>query len=166
MPLTDFQALPDDARIWIFSADEALDDTRRSDLLARVDRFLEGWNAHGHALTGARHLVEDRFLVIGVDERTAPPSGCSIDALHHSLYHFEEQHGVGITDHGHVHYRDRGGEVRQASRPDFARMARADEVDLDTVVFDATVMRKADLETRFEVPAGAAWHRRVFWRNR
>lgn len=166
MPRTDFQALPDDARIWVFAADEPLDAARTPELLARVDRFLEGWNAHGMPLTGARELVEERFLVVGVDERTAPPSGCSIDALHRSLLAFEEQHGIGLTDHGQVHYRDREGAVRRAPRPDFARMARAGEVDLDTVVFDATITRKIDLANRFELPAGEAWHRRAFWRGR
>lgn len=165
MPRTDFDSLPGDARIWIFVADAPLGEARASDLLARVDRFLEGWNAHGQPLTGARHLFDDRFLVVGVDQRTAPPSGCSIDALHRSLLTFEEQHGVTLTDHGQVLYRDAEGLVRRASRPDFARMAREGEVGLETMVFDATVTRKADFEERFEVPAGAAWHRRAFWRG-
>lgn len=166
MPRTDFDALPDDARIWVFTADPALDSAQESELLDRVDRFLDGWNAHGHPLTGARRWLEDRFLVVAVDERTAPPSGCSIDALHRILLEFEEREGLRLTDHADVYYRAEEGAVHRATRPEFARLAREDAVDLETPVFDATITRKADLEARFEVPAGAAWHRRAFWRGR
>lgn len=166
MPRTDFHSLPADARVWVFAASVPLDADQQSVLLQRVDRFLDGWNAHGHPLTGGRQWRDDRFLVVGVDERTAPPSGCSIDALHRILLDFEAEHHLRLTDHADVYYRRDDGAVERASRPDFARMARADDVALDTVVFDATITRKGDLDERFEVPAGAAWHRRAFWRGR
>lgn len=166
MPRIDFDALPDDARIWVFTADPAPSAEQEADLLGRVDRFLEGWNAHGHPLTGGRRWLENRFLVVGVDERTAPPSGCSIDALHRILLEFEEREQLRLTDHADVYYRAAEGSVRRASRPDFARLAREEAVDLETPVFDATITRKSELQARFEVPAGAAWHRRAFWRGR
>lgn len=165
MPQVAFDALPDDARLWVFAAAESLDDAARADLLGRVDAFLEGWNAHGHPLTAGRRWLEDRFLLVAVDEATAPPSGCSIDALHRILKSFEDERGVGLTDHAHVVYRDTAGTVARASRPDFARMARDGVVDLDTVVFDTTVTRKSAVDDGFEGPAGATWHRRAFWRN-
>ena len=166
MPKVDFDALPDDARRWVFAAAEPLEAPHSDVLLDRVDAFLEGWNAHGAPLTAARRWAEDRFLLVAVDERTAPPSGCSIDALHRILKEFEDERGVGLTDHTHVVYRDAAGVVARASRPEFARLAREGAVDLDTPVFDTTLTRKGGLEEAFEVPAGAAWHRRAFWRGR
>lgn len=164
MPRTDFAALPDDARLWVFAADRAVDGGDADALLARVDAFLDQWNAHGDPLMAARRWDEDRFLLVAVDERSVPPSGCSIDALHRVLKEFESQRGVGLTDHIHVLWRDADGRVVRTARPDFARMAREGEVDLDTPVFDTTLTRKGAL-TGFEVPAGEAWHRRAFWRG-
>lgn len=166
MPRTEFEALPDESRIWIFTSDPALDEQVGTELLRQVDRFLDAWNAHGHPLAGARRWVEDRFLFVGVDERTAPPSGCSIDALHRVLKDFESEHGVRLTDHIDVYYRGAAGAVARSSRTDFGRLAREGVVDLDTVVFDSTITRKSEIESGFEVPAGAAWHRRAFWRGR
>jgi hypothetical protein len=165
MPRTDFDILPDDARLWVFAASRPLGPDESRTLLDRVDGFLEGWNAHGHPLTGAREWREDRFLLIGVDEASAPPSGCSIDALHRILKEFEASRDVVLTDHADVLYRDAGGRVESASRLDFARKAKAGEVDLETPVFDTTLTRKSDLAAGFEVAATDGWHRRAFWRH-
>ncbi len=166
MPRIEFDALPDDARLWIFAADRPVTGSDAETLLERVDHFLDGWNAHGHPLTGARRWDGDRFLFVAVDERTAPPSGCSIDALHRVLKDFEAEGGVGLTDHIDVLWRDPDGRVVRTSRPDFTRLAREGTVSLETSVFDTTLTRKADLVGGFEVPAGDAWHRRAFWRGK
>jgi len=166
MPRTDFDHLPDDARLWIFGADRSLDPGERERLLERVDAFLETWNAHGHPLTGARRWAEERFLLVGV-EATAPPSGCSIDAMVGVLKEVEAELGLGITGHGPVFWRDEDGSVRSASRADFRRLAREGEVDPGTTVFDPTLTRIGDLreEGGFEVPAHASWHGRAFWKE-
>ncbi|NNM32841.1 MAG: hypothetical protein HKO53_07225, partial [Gemmatimonadetes bacterium] len=81
MRLPDLEHLPDDARIWIFAADRPMPENESRAVLEAVDGFLEDWAAHGVPLSGARDWRHDRFLVVGVDESLAPPSGCSIDAL-------------------------------------------------------------------------------------
>ena len=165
MPRASFDALPAEARLWLFAASQPLEGAAAESLLGRVDAFLDGWNAHGHPLTGARAWVEDRFLMVAVDEATAPPSGCSIDALHRILKDYEEETGIGLTDHADVLYRAPDGSVARATRLDFARLAKDDAVALDTPVFDMTLTRKSELGSRFEVPAEEAWHRRAFWRH-
>lgn len=165
MPRVPFEQLPDDARLWVFAAGEPVSDDAEADLLTRVDAFLSGWNAHGHPLVGGRDWREGRFLFVAVDERSAPPSGCSIDALHRALKDFEEERGVSLTDHIDVVYRAEDGRVERAGRPAFARLAKAGDVGLDTVVFDTTITRKSEIDRAFEVPAGDAWHRRAFWRG-
>lgn len=165
MPRVPFEQLPGEARLWVFAASESIDEAAERDLLQRVDAFLEGWNAHGHPLVGARDWREGRFLFIAVDERSAPPSGCSIDALHRALKDFEHDRGVGLTDHIEVVYRGLDGGISRAARPAFAKLAKAGEVNLETVVFDTTITRKGDIEARFEVAARDAWHRRAFWRG-
>lgn len=166
MPKVPFDSLPDDARLWIFPADRPLTGSDAERLLTRVDAFLADWKAHGQPLTAGRDWRDDRFLLVAVDERSAPPSGCSIDALLGVLKALEPELGMTITDHGHVQYRDDGGEVAYATRGDFARLAEEGTVSADTRVFDATLTRLGPLrEGRFEVPARESWHRRAFFRG-
>ena len=74
----------------------------------------------------------------------------------------ERQLGVSLTDHGPVLYRH-GSQVERVSRPDFARLVREGVVGSDTIVFDNTLTRLADVHAgRWEVPARDSWHARAF----
>jgi hypothetical protein len=162
MPLVAFDALPPDARLWVFAADRPLAGETRERLLESVDAFLSQWSAHGHPLTVARELRYDRFLLVGVDEASAGASGCSIDAMLRTLGELERALAVQLLDHGPVLFR-RGDAIERLPRPDFAALARRGGVSPDTVVFDNTVTRVAELrEGRWETPARASWHAKAF----
>lgn len=165
MPRVDFDALPDSARVWIFAAERPLEPGERSRLLDAVDGFLEDWNAHGAPLRGGRSWRYGRFLLVGVDEAAAPPSGCSIDALVRVLKEKERELGVELLNHAPVLFRDGDG-VRRVSRADFKALARQGDVGPGTVVFDNSVTRMEALrEGRWETPARESWHGDAFFRE-
>lgn len=158
MPPVKFEALPDDARIWIFSADRPLEAEERERIEAAVDGFLETWNAHGTPLRGGRQWRHGRFLLVGVDESSAPPSGCSIDALVRVFKELERELDVSLLDRSPVWYRDEEG-VRCVTRPEFRELAKAGSVGPDTVVFNGSVTRLEELlEGKWELPARESWH--------
>jgi len=153
--------LPEDARIWIFGADRLLSGSEASRLSDSVGRFLEGWAAHGQELAAGHEWLHDRFLVIAVDERRAPPSGCSIDALVRHLRQLEREFGVELVDGSAVWFRS-DGEIRRVGREKFRQLAAEGTVDGDSVVFDLTVQRLGELRAgRWEMPARASWHARL-----
>jgi hypothetical protein len=157
-----FDRLPDAARMWVFAAERPLTAAEASRLLGVVDTFLDQWQAHGEPLTAGRDWRYDRFLMVGVDESAAGASGCSIDALVHSLARVESDLGLSLLDHGPVLFRDANG-IERLTRPDFADLARRGAVTPDTVVFDNTRTRVGDVrDGRWETRAGDAWHARAF----
>lgn len=158
MPRVDFATLPADARAWVFAADRPLTGDAAARLLAEVDRFLDGWAAHGQPLRAARDWRDDRFLAIAVDQREEHASGCSIDGLFRVLRALEPQLGASLLGGGRVLYRDRDGGIQLVDRDEFtARGARGD-VDASTPVFDPTVATAGDWRARFERPARDSWH--------
>ena len=159
MPLVPFDILGDESRVWVFAAEPALDDDSASALLAVTDAFLAQWAAHGSPLTCGRELCERRFLVIGVDPNAADASGCSIDGLYRKLADFEKQSGVSLLSRGNVYYRAEPGEVRSASRGEFATLSSSGAIGAETIVFDTTITSMRELRERFELPAGGSWHR-------
>ena len=164
MPRAHFDTLPDHARIWIFPVQDRLGPTEVDRLLAAVDEFLDGWAAHGAPLQGARSWVEDRFLVVGVDPSTVPPSGCSIDSMVRTLQQVEDRLGKRIVGHGPLYLRDSDGSVALRSRSEFRQAARDGTVTPDTLVFDTTLTSLADLRAgRFERPARESWHGTAFF---
>ncbi|HEX9886391.1 MAG TPA: hypothetical protein VGA70_07870 [Longimicrobiales bacterium] len=163
MPRIDFDALPDDARLWVFGASRPLHAEQADLLLAEVDAFLGGWAAHGSPLTCARDWRHGRFLLVAVDERSVPPSGCSIDAMVRVLKELEARLNASLVDNAPVWYRDGKGVV-QASRSEFSRLARDGLVGPGTVVFDGTVTRVADVRAgAWEAPARDTWHGKAFF---
>lgn len=158
MSRVSFDDLPGSARVWVFPADRPLEDGERGELLSAVDRFLEEWNAHGTDLRGARDWRYGRFLIVGVDEEAAPPSGCSIDALVRVFKEKERELDVRLLDRAPVWYRD-DGRIRSVSRAEFRDLARSGEVGPDTVVFDASVTRMTEVrEGTWETPVRESWH--------
>jgi hypothetical protein len=162
MPLTDFASLPSEARLWVFAADRPLSGDERVQLLTAVDAFLAQWKAHGHPLTVAREWKYDRFLLVAVDEASAGATGCSIDAMVRTLGDLERALQVQLLDHGPVLFRQGDG-IERLSRPAFAALAKSGQISPETVVFNNTVTRIAELrEGLWETPARASWHARAF----
>ena len=164
MPRTDFDALPDSARVWVFPLHDPISGEAAASVEARVEEFLEGWAAHGTPLTGAYRWVDGRFLVVAVDQASVPPSGCSIDSMVRILKEEEARLGHRLVDHSPVFYRDEVDGVKRLSRKEFREAAARGDVSPDTPVFDTTVTQMAVLRAQgIERPARDSWHGSVFF---
>ena len=163
MARIEFEALPEDARVWIFSAERPLTSDEQSRLLREVDRFLEQWGAHDMPLTAGRDIRYDRFLFVAVDQRAVGPSGCSIDALVRQMQALQAEIGAELVNHAPVLYRQ-GDHIARVSREQFAELVERGDIDLGTTVFDTTLTRLGDVRAgRWETRAGDSWHGRAFF---
>jgi hypothetical protein len=163
MPPIPFEELPSDARLWIFAAERALDEEQRRRVLAETDAFIAEWSAHGVPLTAGRELRYDQFVLVGVDERAAGVSGCSVDALVRRMQRLGDELGIELVNNAPVLYRE-GETVHRVSRERFAELASSGTVSPNTPVFDNTLTRIGDLQAgKWEVKAVDAWHGRAFF---
>ena len=163
MPRVDFDQLPDDARLWIFTAERSLSDAEQAQLLTEVDRFVGQWGAHDVPLTAARELRYDRFLFVAVDQRKVGPSGCSIDALVRQTKALEQEIGIELVNHAPVVFRQ-GSAIERVPRDQFAKLAAAGKVGLETTVFDNTLTCVGDVRAgRWETRLANSWHARAFF---
>ncbi len=159
---TGTDGLPSSARLWIFGVSRPLSDLEEAMLHARLEAFLGGWKAHGHALSAACEWREGRFILIAVDDTVAPPTGCSIDHLVRSLARLESELGLEIVGSAPVWYRGPDGDPLRVSRPAFRARAKEGSVGPETIVFDLSITRLEDLRNgRFEGPARDRWHARL-----
>jgi hypothetical protein len=163
MPRIAFDQLPSDARLWIFAAERPLTPGERDRVVGEADAFIDQWMAHGVPLTAARDVRYDQFVLVGVDERAAGVSGCSIDALVRRMQQLERALGLELVNNGPVLYRE-GEAVVRVPRDRFAELARSGTVGPQTRVFDNTLTRVGDLKAgKWEVPAERSWHKRAFF---
>lgn len=163
MPQIPFDQLPSDARLWIFAAERPLSTHESARVLAETDQFIAQWVAHGVPLTAGRDLQHNQFVFVGVDERAAGVSGCSVDALVRRMQQLEGHLGVELVNNAPVLYRE-GDTIERVSRDRFAELAASGTVGPNTRVFDNTLTRVGDLEAgKWEVRAADAWHARAFF---
>jgi hypothetical protein len=163
MPRIPFDQLPSDARLWIFAAERPLSSEESRRVLAEADAFIDQWAAHGMLLTAGRDLRYNQFLLVGVDERAAGVSGCSVDALVRRMQQLESILRVELVNNGPVLYRE-GDAIERVSRERFAELAASGTVGLSTRVFDNTLTRVGELQAgKWEVKAGESWHKRAFF---
>jgi len=163
MPRISFDKLPSDARLWIFAAERPLSAIESARVLDETDAFIDQWMAHGVPLTSGRELRYDQFVLVGVDERAAGVSGCSIDALVRRMQQLERVLGLELVNNGPVLYRE-GESVVRVPRDRFAELAASGTVSPSTKVFDNTLTRVGDLLAgKWEVKAAEAWHGRAFF---
>jgi len=154
---------PDHSRLWIFASNQTLEPETATELLRRVDEFLDQWHAHGHPVVGTRQLLHDRFLLVAADEQASGVSGCSIDSLFRLLQQTERELHISLLDSSRVQYRDRQEAVQSVPRADFRRLVSHGEVDGETPVFDNTVSTLGDLRAgRWERPMRDSWHAEAF----
>ncbi|MFQ5688860.1 MAG: hypothetical protein ACE5HQ_01125 [Gemmatimonadota bacterium] len=162
MRISQFDNMPDSARVWIFGADRQLrpDDVART--RTHFETFLAEWAAHGQALTAAWSIVHGRFLAVAVDESRTAASGCSIDRLTEEIRRLESLLDVRLLETGAVWYRDAQGHIQWAARDEFRRLAEEGAVNGETIVFDLTVPSLAEYRSgRWELPASRSWHNRL-----
>ena len=158
MPTTEFNSLPDSSRVWVYGADQPLDQNSMALLLGETDNFLSQWKAHGTDLVSARDWSEDRFLTIAVDQEREGASGCSIDVLFRTLKSLEPQLGAKLVTSGLVYFRGRDGQIKAVTRDEFSELALGGEITATTEVFDLTVTTLGEWRGRFRSKVEDSWH--------
>ncbi|MCZ8353780.1 MAG: hypothetical protein O9340_03525 [Cyclobacteriaceae bacterium] len=100
--ITRFDLLPDDARVWIFTANQKLNAEKVYSIQKQLDQYLAGWTAHGNSLLAAHTILQEHFLVIGLNQKEADASGCSIDSLFRMIKTIGENTNIDFLNRENV----------------------------------------------------------------
>lgn len=157
--LTEFNALPDDSRIWIYQCNRTFTDTEVEELRIRISAFLEDWTAHGSQLQAGFKMPYNRFIIIGLDQTQSSASGCSIDASVHFIQSLEKTYDVDLLDRMNVSFKQ-GKFIAYKDLKDFKKMVKNKSVSAQTIVFNNLINNKAEFEEYWEVPMEESWHSR------
>jgi len=163
---TDFNTLPDYARVWVYQANRPLTDAEVVAIDANLKSSLSQWAAHGQPLLASARVVENRFVVVAVDEGYNLPSGCSIDASVRTLREIGQQidRGDGPLDFfdRSAAIRTANGEVQVYPLPTLKAAVADGLIAPDTTVFNTLVKTKADFLADWQIHAADSWLKRYF----
>jgi hypothetical protein len=160
---TSFASLPDSARVWVYQANRPLTDADVAQIDAALQPSLSQWAAHGQPLLASAQVVNNRFVVIAVDEGHNLPSGCSIDASTHFLKGIGTQLQADFFDRSAA-YAGPNGEVLTLPLPKIKEAVMDGRLTPETTVFNTLVNTKADFAQNWTKPAAQTWLNRYFGR--
>ena len=139
--LANFHALPEESRIWLYAAENALSKGQQDYILKVISDALKGWNAHKQPLTAGVTILENHFIVVALDENKNGASGCSIDTLQNTIQKIEKELTFSLMNRLNVFCKI---ENEILCIPSFKL---ASLVDKDTLFYDLTILTKSDLNT-------------------
>ena len=148
--LADFHTLPEESRIWLYAAENALTKDQQNYILKVVSEDLKGWNAHKATLTAGVTILENHFIVIALDGSINGASGCSIDTLQNTIQNIEKELSISLMNRLNVFCKIEGS-IQVIPSFKLGSVAKA-----DTPFYDLTILTKSDLNTYLK-PISEGW---------
>jgi len=157
----DFDKLPDAARVWVYQADRPLSDGEVNTISESLQLTLGQWVAHGQPLLASAKVVENRFVIVGVDEGYTLPSGCSIDDSVRTVQEIGRQIAADFFDRS-VAVQATDGSVQTFALPALKATVADSVLTPDTLVFNTLVKTKVELLSDWRIRAADSWLKRYF----
>ena len=151
--MTLFTDMPPHSRVWIYQSSREFTSQEVSSIKSKAETFVAQWTSHDQLMKASIEMFHTLFVVICVDEKTAPASGCGIDKSMRFIQELEKEFGVSLTDRMNVVYRSSEKGELQVCRLDELKNKRV------TSVFNNLVTTKGELEKNWEVPVEMSWHK-------
>ncbi len=151
-----FGELPDYSRIWIYQAERDFTDSELTLIKQRSEEFLLQWTSHENPMDAAIEVLYKRFILIGVNEQTAPASGCGIDKSVGFIRRLQSHLGISLLERMSVAYLDQNT-VQSCSLKEFGVLLKSGKVNENTLVFNNTVNTKKELASSWKIPLKNSW---------
>lgn len=151
-----FDSLPDTARVWVYQANRTLGAEEKKTTISLAEEFLQQWEAHGAPLKSSFMLSHDQFLIIGVDERANPVTGCSTDAQVRFVQLLQQRIEVDFFDRTQVALLV-DNDIVLVPLNALRQKNVSVPVEESTVTFNNLVTTKAQLTSEWMQPAGKTW---------
>jgi hypothetical protein len=149
--------LPDTARVWVFQGSKFLSDADIAVIQSALSDFVPGWAAHGNVLYGDFEILNKLFIVIGVDESKAPPSGCSIDKMMKVIQELGAKLKVDFLNRLIIAY-EYNGAIYLADQQQFKDLVRDGKLKSESIVFNNLVQNRGELNSKWRTSIANSWH--------
>lgn len=154
MPLASFDALPDDARLWLLALDRPAEAAR---FAPELEAALARWRHKGVQYQAAWTLLHGRLLAIAEPTLAAQPSGCAIDGMLRTVHRIAEEAGLALADPQDVVVRLASG-IRTIPRAELEARLADGTLEGTTPVLDLALYTLGDLRKGLlEKPLASTW---------
>ena len=154
-----FNTLPDHARIWIYLADRTIEQNERSIIERELWDFTTSWTAHGQPLEASFLILENRFVVLGINEQLNDASGCSIDKSTTILKAIGQSIGLDFFKRTFV-LSEMDGDLKEFGLKDLKQKFRDGAWNEHSMTFNTLAVTAGALREKWRVQASESWIKR------
>lgn len=151
------QAMPEQARVWIYQSDRVLEQAEVERINKYAQLFIDDWTSHGHKMNATINVLYNLFIVIALDEQSAPASGCGIDKSVGFIRQLEREFSISLLDRMNIAYWD-NEKIVTCRMPQFTHLLKQGAVTADTIVFNNLINNIAELKHNWQQPVKQSWH--------
>ena len=166
--MIEFKDMPAHSRVWIYQANRELTSSETNSIKRNAEAFVMQWTSHDQLMKASIEVFHNWFIVVCVDEKTAPVSGCGIDKSVKFIQQLEKDFSVSLMDRMNVAYRNPSptlpegkGEIHTCHVSELKNLFSfpLGEGRDGAIVFNNLVQTKDELEKNWEVPLKESWHK-------
>lgn len=151
-----FEHLPDNARIWVYSANRSLNAQEQELISKGLSSFIHAWQSHQVDVKASFIIKNDRFIIIGSDESSHGVSGCGIDKSVHQMQELEKTLDISLLDKSFVYF-ELQGQLTSIPFTEIRKQVETGRVSHSTLFFNTLLNTKGQLESQFKIPASEGW---------
>ena len=148
--LVEFSKISDESKVWIYSSEKKLNMNQIEYIENKISNHLVNWQSHKKDIEAAVNIVENRFVIIAVDETKVSASGCSIDSLYRLIQDIELQLSISLLNRLNVYC------VINDKIVCLPISSLKDKVNASTLFYDLTINNKFQL-SNFLKPIKNGW---------
>ncbi len=156
-----FEKIPSSAKIWVYFITQNIDNEKTNQLNNLLIDFLNSWTAHQQNLAASFQLLNNKILIIAVDEQHTHASGCSIDACVKALKIIEQQLSINMLESNLVLF-DNQEEIFGVYLNEIKKNIANKTINENTFLYDRTLTNLNDWQQKGKVKANESWTKRFF----
>ena len=154
--IVEFDIIPKESRIWIYQSESDFTQFDIEIIEKKSEFFLDKWMAHNKELQSSFRILNNRFLVIAVNEEFNPIGGCSIDFSLQLIKDISNTIGIDLLNRLVVNYK-LDNRIESLSLSDLKNKIKDGAFSPETIIFNTAINYKSELFNNFEIDIRSSW---------
>lgn len=157
-----FEKIPNTAKIWVYFITQNIDYQKIDKLNNLLTDFLNVWTAHQQNLLASFQLIDNKILIIAVDEQAAQASGCSIDTCVKNLKIIEQQLDINLLEGNLVLFQNNENQIVNVYLNEIKKNIENKTITKDNFLYDRTLTNLNDWQQKGKIKVSESWVKRYF----
>lgn len=153
--------VPSESKAWIFLSPRLFNDNEIALINTELEGFVKSWESHGTPLKGYYEIIDNRFILITVDESNQIATGCSIDKSVSIIKRLESLLKLNLTDRGLVAW-ENGSELETTSFNNIKPLVENGTLKPETIIYNNAISTFGELANNWKIAAKDSWLKRYF----